>query len=165
MQIIEDRRALHQIPELDRELPNTVAYLRSALEGLKCRVFSPMPSALCAYFDFGAKEAIAFRSDADALPIEERTKVPYKSRYQGRMHACGHDGHMAILLELARRLSKKESMKYNVLLIFQPAEETTAVPGTSAKPDCSSCIRWRRFLPCTCGPVCRRVSSPAERTR
>ena len=125
MQIVEDRRALHRIPELDRELPNTMAYLRSALEGLKCRVFSPMPSALCAYFDFGAREAIAFRSDADALPIEERTKVPYKSRHQGRMHACGHDGHMAILLELARRLSKKESMKYNVLLIFQPAEETT----------------------------------------
>ena len=125
MQIIDDRRALHRIPELDKELPNTMAYLRQSLEGLKCKVFSPMPGALCAFFDFGAKEAIAFRSDADALPIAERTNAPYTSRHPGRMHACGHDGHMAILLELARRLSTKESLNYNVLLVFQPAEETT----------------------------------------
>ncbi len=125
MQIIDDRRCLHRIPELDRDLPNTMAYLRESLEPLKCKVFSPMPGSLCAFFDFGAKEAIAFRSDADALPIEERTGVPYASRHQGRMHACGHDGHMAILLELARRLSTKEKLRYNILLIFQPAEETT----------------------------------------
>ena len=125
MQIIEDRRALHRIPELDRELPNTMAYLRQQLSGLKCKVFSPLPGALCAFFDFGKKQAIAFRSEADALPITERTNAPYASRHLGRMHACGHDGHMAILLELARRLSAKESLNYNVLLIFQPAEETT----------------------------------------
>ena len=124
MQIIEDRRALHRIPELDKELPNTIAYLRTALESLKCRVFSPMPGALCAFFDFGAKEAIAFRAEADALPITERTGVSYASRHLGRMHACGHDGHMAILLELARRLSEKKSLPHNVLLIFQPAEES-----------------------------------------
>ena len=125
MQIIEDRRALHRIPELDRELPNTMAYLREQLSQLPCKVFSPLPGALCAFCSFGAKQAIAFRSDADALPITERTNVPYASRHQGRMHACGHDGHMAILLELARRLSTKEKLNYNILLIFQPAEETT----------------------------------------
>ena len=125
MQIFEDRKALHRIPELDRDLPKTMAYLKSALEGLKCKVFSPMPSALCAWFDFGAKEAIAFRSDADALPIQERTKLPFASQHPGRMHACGHDGHMAILLELARRLDKKEALNHNILLVFQPAEETT----------------------------------------
>ena len=125
MQIFEDRRALHRIPELDRDLPKTMAYLQSALESLRCKVFSPMPSALCAWFDFGAKEAIAFRSDADALPIQERTKKSYGSTHPGRMHACGHDGHMSILLELARRLDRKEKLNYNVLLVFQPAEETT----------------------------------------
>lgn len=125
MQIIQDRRALHRIPELDRELGKTVAYLQSVLEKLNCRVFSPMESALCAYFDFGAKEAIAFRSDADALPIRENTRLPFASQHPGKMHACGHDGHMAILLELARRLSEKEKMPHNVLLVFQPAEETT----------------------------------------
>ena len=125
MQIMEDRRALHRIPELDRNLPKTMAYLENALSGLNCQVFSPMESALCAWFDFGAKETIAFRSDADALPITERNKADYASTHLGQMHACGHDGHMAILLELARRLSKKETLNYNVLLVFQPAEETT----------------------------------------
>ena len=125
MQIIADRRALHRIPELDKDLPKTMEYLKTALQGLKCQVFSPMESALCAWFDFGAEEAIAFRSDADGLPIQERSRKDYASCHPGQMHACGHDGHMAILLELARRLDGKESMPYNILLVFQPAEETT----------------------------------------
>lgn len=125
MQIIEDRRALHRIPELDKQLPETMAYLKSALSGLKCRVFSPMESSLCAWFDFGRDTAVAFRADADALPIEEKTGAPYASVHPGRMHACGHDGHMAIALELARRLSGKTALPHNVLIVFQPAEETT----------------------------------------
>ena len=125
MQIIADRRALHRIPELDRELPKTLSYLQSGLEKLNCRVFSPMTGALCAYFDFGAKDAIAFRSDADALPIRENTGAEFASTHPGKMHACGHDGHMAILLELARRLNEKQKLAHNVLLVFQPAEETT----------------------------------------
>ena len=125
MNITQDRRALHEIPELDRDLPETTAYLRSSLEQLRCRVFSPMEGALCAWFDFGQKNAIAFRSDADALPISERTGLAFASRHPGKMHACGHDGHMAILLELARRLDRMEALPHNVLLVFQPAEETT----------------------------------------
>lgn len=125
MQIIKDRQALHRIPELDRNLPQTLRYLTEQLSGLKCRVFSPMEGALCAWFDFGAQSAIAFRSDADALPIVENTGADYASENPGRMHACGHDGHMAIALELARRLDKKESLGKNVLIVFQPAEETT----------------------------------------
>ncbi len=125
MQIIQDRRALHRIPELDRNLPKTIAYLRQQLEGLGCRVFSPMEGALCAYFDFGAEKSIAFRSDADALPITERSEQPYASCHVGKMHACGHDGHMAIALELARRISRKQTLPRNVLIVFQPAEETT----------------------------------------
>ncbi len=125
MQIYTDRHALHRIPELDRQLTKTLAYLRSSLEKLDCQVFSPMEGALCAWFDFGREEAIAFRADADALPIAEKTGAPYASTHPGAMHACGHDGHMAILLELARRLSRKEALPHNVLLVFQPAEETT----------------------------------------
>lgn len=125
MQIIKDRQALHRIPELDRDLPQTMEYLQNSLQELRCQVFSPMEGALCAYFDFGANKAIAFRSDADALPIRENTKLPFASQNEGRMHACGHDGHMAILLELARRLNEKEKLPHNVLLVFQPAEETT----------------------------------------
>ena len=140
MKLIENRRALHQIPELDRDLPKTLAYLKQELSDLKCTVFSPMAGALCAFFDFGAKSAIAFRSDMDALPIRERTKLPFASRHEGRMHACGHDGHMAILLELARRLNERTELKYNVLLVFQPAEETTG----GAKNLCATGI-FRRY--------------------
>ena len=68
-------------PELDRNLPETMEYLKKSLECLNCRVFSPMEGALCAYFDFGAQKAIAFRSDADALPISERTDLPFASAH------------------------------------------------------------------------------------
>ena len=82
MQINHDRQQLHRIPELDRSLPKTIAYLTEALEKLDCRVFSPMEGALCAYFDFGAPKAIAFRAEMDALPIAERTRLDFASQHQ-----------------------------------------------------------------------------------
>lgn len=124
--ILKYRRDLHQIPELDFDLPKTSAYVRSVLEKLPCEVFSPDGHAVCAWFDAGAHEAVAFRSDMDALPICEVSGVPFSSRHQGHMHACGHDGHMAMVLELAQYVaSVKDRLKKNVLLVFQPAEETT----------------------------------------
>ncbi|MBR5617451.1 MAG: amidohydrolase [Oscillospiraceae bacterium] len=134
MQVILDRRALHAIPELGMELPKTAAYVKTALKDLNCQVFSPLEYAVCAYFDFGAPSAIAFRADMDALPITEETGLPFASTHEGQMHACGHDGHTAILLELARRLHTKNSLPHNVLLIFQPAEETTG----GAEPICET---------------------------
>lgn len=132
--IVSHRRALHRIPELHKTLPKTLAYLRSVLETLPCRVFSPCESNLCAFFDFGKQSAIAFRADMDALPMEEKTGASYTSTIPGHMHACGHDGHMAILLELARRLGEKKNLNQNVLLVFQSAEETTG----GAKDICDS---------------------------
>lgn len=123
-QIIADRRMLHRIPELDRDLDRTLAYLRSALQGLRCKLFAPIPNSLCAYFDNGGETTLAFRSGADALPVHERSFLPFASEIAGQMHACGHDGHMAMLLELARRMHQK-CVRHNILLIFQPAEETT----------------------------------------
>ncbi len=123
-QIVADRRALHRIPELDRDLDKTMAYLASALSELDCRVFAPIPGALCAYFDRGSDSTLAFRSDADALPVREESGLHFASQHEGKMHACGHDGHMAMLLELARRLHGRAAT-HNFLLIFQPAEETT----------------------------------------
>ena len=139
MQIIRDRRELHKIPELELSLPKTMAYLRKCLETLNCRLFSPVDSSLCAFFDFGAADAIAFRADCDALPICERTEQGYASTHPGCMHACGHDGHMAIALELARRLNEKKDLPHNVLLIFQPGEES---PG-GAKPLCDTGVLER----------------------
>ena len=134
MQIIQDRRALHRIPERALCLPKTAAYLKNSLKELHCQVFSPMEHAVCAYFNFGAERTIAFRADMDALPITERTGLPFASQHPGFMHACGHDGHMAIGLELARRLDKQETFPNNILLVFQPGEET---PG-GAKPLCET---------------------------
>ncbi|MDR0889470.1 MAG: amidohydrolase [Oscillospiraceae bacterium] len=122
----EYRRALHQIPELDKTLPKTAAYLRKVLESLPCTLLAPCGDAVCAYFDFGKAETIAFRSDMDALPIAEQTDAPYASTHLGCMHACGHDGHMAIVLGLAQHLSAHpEEASRNVLLVFQPAEESS----------------------------------------
>lgn len=134
MQIIEDRRALHKIPELGLELPKTMEYVLAGLSGLNCRVLTPAGCAVCAFFDFGADSAIAFRADMDALSVFEASEKPYASTHPGKMHACGHDGHTAILLELARRLSKKQNLQHNVLLIFQPGEETI----TGAKEICAA---------------------------
>lgn len=134
MQIISDRRALHRIPELELQLPKTMEYLRNSLSSLSCRVFSPTAESLCAYFDFGAQQTLAYRADCDALPICEQTGAEYASTHPGTMHACGHDGHMAILLELARRLDAKKKNGNNILLIFQPGEES---PG-GALPICQS---------------------------
>ena len=67
----QHRIALHRIPELGCRLPETAAYLHSVLSGLPCRVFSPWESAVCAFFDYGRPETAAFRSDMDALPLQE----------------------------------------------------------------------------------------------
>ncbi len=122
MSVISDYRALHQIPELDKNLPKTREYIQNAL---KIPSFSPAEGSLCAFLDFEADSAIAFRADMDALPIREETGLPWASRHPGAMHACGHDGHMAMLLELARRLAAPPRPKSNILLLFQAAEETT----------------------------------------
>ena len=125
MQIIQDFHTLHAIPEPDNRLPKTTGYIRKCLQELRCKVFSPTAGAVCAFFDFQRPATLAFRADTDALPIREQTNLPWQSVHPGMMHACGHDGHTAILLELARRISRFSILPCNILLIFQPAEETT----------------------------------------
>lgn len=127
------RRALHRMAETDWHLPRTAAYLKAALSGLPCAVFSPVGDAVCAYFDFGKAETLALRSDMDALPVTEQTGLSFASENAGTMHACGHDGHMAILLTLAELLPTLSPSR-NVLLIFEPAEETTG----GARPICET---------------------------
>ena len=147
MHIIQYRRDLHRIPELDRNLPKTTAYLRWVLSPLRCSLFSPIQGSLCAFFDFGEKDAIAFRSDADALPIQEVTGTPFDSMHSGVMHACGHDAHMAMLLDLAVWVDGCRSLPHNVLLIFQPSEETVG----GAQDICLSGIFQRFHVSCIFG--------------
>lgn len=132
MQIIQDYRELHTIPEPDVRLPKTVHYIKNQLRKLNCQVFSPTEGSVCAFFDLGKRETVAFRADTDALPIREQTGLPWQSRHAGMMHACGHDGHTAILLELARRIGRDQP--HNILLIFQPGEETSG----GAEPLCKT---------------------------
>lgn len=124
--IIENRRYLHQIPEIELNTIKTCEYIENILKKYDCTIEHPIENSITAYFDNNKKETIVFRSDMDALPIQENTDLPFKST-NGYMHACGHDGHMAMVLELAKYA--KES-KYNVLLLFQPGEEK---PGGAKK--------------------------------
>ena len=131
------RRNLHRIPELDFDLPETIEYVTSRLDSVRmsiderfgpgfCRVFSPCEGSVCAFFDRGSEHTTAIRADMDALPVTERTGARYASQHEGRMHACGHDGHMAMVLMLAQWISAYyDQLPRNVLLVFQPAEETT----------------------------------------
>ena len=122
--VVAHRRALHRIPELDRDLPETLAYVKKVLEPLGCEVFSPVTGSLCAWFDRGREHTVAFRADLDALPVEEAGAPPYRSCHPGKMHACGHDGHTAMVLALGELAAGLTDLPRNVLLIFQPAEET-----------------------------------------
>lgn len=124
-QLTLHRRELHKIPELSRDLPKTKAYVKSVLETLDCQVFEVMESGLYAYFDRGKATTAAYRADMDALPVTEVNEVEYASVHSGRMHACGHDGHTAMVLALAQYVDTVKDLPSNVLCIFQPAEETT----------------------------------------
>lgn len=125
------RRSLHQIPELALTLPETQDYLWNVLSELDCTLSKPIEYGIAAFFDAGKKTTLAFRTDMDALPVLENTKVPFKSKHEGCMHACGHDGHMSAMLLFATHLNEYyKNLDYNILLIFQPGEET---PG-GAKP-------------------------------
>lgn len=131
MELKDYRRALHAAAETGEKLPLTQSIIKKALSGCRCELTYPWESAVCAYFDFGFDKATALRADMDALPVTEKTGLEFCSKIRGVMHACGHDGHMAMLLGAAMELqSGRFSPKSNILLIFQPAEETTG----GAKP-------------------------------
>jgi len=121
------RRHLHKYPELGFEVTATRDYILSQLEKWgfdEIRILAG--SGIKAVMKGGdGGTTLAFRADMDALPLQEETGVEFASVNCERMHACGHDGHMAILLGLAEWLSlHKGELKGNVVLIFQPAEET-----------------------------------------
>lgn len=122
------RRDLHRIPETDMDLPLTLGYIEARLAELgdACTVLHPCESTVCAYFAVSDVPTTAVRTDMDALPVAEKTGVPYVSRHPGRMHACGHDGHMAMALGLCRWLAAhRHDLPRNVMVVFQPAEETS----------------------------------------
>ena len=145
--VVAHRRVLHRIPELSDQLPETTAYVQSVLASLRCVVTTPIPGGICAWFDAGKAETVAFRADMDALPETENTGLPYASTHPGKMHACGHDGHTAMALALAEHVSAHlEELPRNVLFLFQPSEETTGGAGKLCESGVLERYRVRRIF-------------------
>jgi amidohydrolase len=125
------RRDIHENPELGYDVHRTAAFVAERLREFGCdEVATGLGRTGVVGVIKGRKpsgkgdvRAIGLRADMDALPIEEATKLPYASRTQGRMHACGHDGHTAMLLGAARYLSETRNFAGDAVVIFQPAEE------------------------------------------
>lgn len=125
------RRDLHAHPELLFDVHRTAASVAEKLKAFGCDEVVPgIGRTGVVGVIKGRKQAaggrakvIGLRADMDALPIEEATGLPYKSTNPGKMHACGHDGHTAMLLGAARYLTETRNFGGTVVVIFQPAEE------------------------------------------
>lgn len=117
------RQELHQIPELEFDLFKTHAYVKKELESFGYQTETVAKTGLVAVKKGMIEDAVAFRSDMDALPVTEKCNIPYKSKHEGCMHACGHDGHMAMLLGFAKNIAEIKTLKQSIVFIFQPAEE------------------------------------------
>ncbi len=124
------RHHLHQHPEIGYEVHDTVAFVEQKLRefGVDEIVTGIGRTGLVGIINGtkGDGPTIGLRSDMDALPMAEETGLEYASVYEGKMHACGHDGHMAMLLGAAKYLSETRNFKGSVAVIFQPAEEDGA---------------------------------------
>ena len=124
--LVEIRRDLHEHPEIGMQETRTAGKVAEILEGLGLSVKTGVGITGVVGMLEGASEGrtIAIRADMDALPIEEETGLPFASKNQGAMHACGHDGHTAMALGAARILSEmRADLQGGVKFIMQPAEE------------------------------------------
>lgn len=119
------RRELHQIPEIAEKEYKTSKYIINKLESFGITDIKKFyKTGIAAVIGDYKNPCIAFRADIDALPVKEETGLSFSSKHKGMMHACGHDGHTAVLLSLAKYLKDNEkNLQKCVKLIFQPAEE------------------------------------------
>ncbi len=125
------RQQLHKIPEAGFREYKTQKYILDYLSKLGYRPEKCAGTGVVCFIDMGRKTAVALRSDMDGLRLREETGLAYKSVHADMAHACGHDGHMAMLLAAAKEIRENpRGFGHNVLLIFQPAEEG---PGGAKK--------------------------------
>ncbi|MCM3761302.1 M20 family metallopeptidase [Alkalihalobacillus oceani] len=137
-QLIMWRRHLHRYPELSFAEHKTTAYIVEQLAGLPGVTLHTgkeaigLETGVLATVGSGEAPVVGLRADIDALPVEEKTGAEYQSAHPGIMHACGHDGHTAMLLGAVQRLSEwrqNGTLKGTVKCLFQPAEETSDEQG------------------------------------
>jgi hippurate hydrolase len=123
--LTEWRRDIHAHPELGFEEQRTSDLVAQRLAEFGYEVFRGIgKTGVVGRLQAGSSSrSIGLRADMDCLPIQEATNLPHRSRHQGRMHACGHDGHTTMLLGAARYLAETRNFDGIVHLIFQPAEE------------------------------------------
>ncbi len=121
------RRHLHTIPELGQNCPETAAFVAARLQEFgvdEIHEGVAKTGVIAIINGQGDGPTIGLRADMDALPILETTGAEWASKYEGKMHACGHDGHTTMLLGAAKYLAETRKFSGRVALIFQPAEET-----------------------------------------
>ena len=126
--IVSLRREIHREPELGFDTKKTAEKVLDALEGLPLEVETGLAKngIVATLKGEGDGPTVALRADMDALPIQEETDLPFASEEDGKMHACGHDGHTSMLVGAVRALSQdhlRERLNGSVKFIFQPAEE------------------------------------------
>jgi hippurate hydrolase len=124
-QIVDLRRDIHREPELGFDTERTAQKVLAALDGLPLDIETGVAeNGIVATLRGGEGPTVALRADMDALPIEEETGLPFSSEIEGRMHACGHDGHTGMLVGAAHALSRlQDRLSGTVKFVFQPAEE------------------------------------------
>jgi len=124
-QLVEWRRDFHSHPELGFEEHRTSSIIKEFLKAEGIEYKEAAGTGICAIIRGKGDKTVALRADMDALPLEDRKQCVYCSKEKGKMHGCGHDAHMTILLGAAKILNGiRNELKGNVKLIFEPAEET-----------------------------------------
>lgn len=124
--VIKLRREIHMYPEIDFDLPKTVALVKRELDSMGIPYTEGYGTGSVVGYINPEKSGftIGLRADMDALKITENTNLPFASKHEGLMHACGHDAHTAILLGAAKALKEMESeLNCRIKLLFQPSEE------------------------------------------
>jgi len=156
------RRDFHQHPEMGNKEFRTSAKVREYLDefGIEYRSCGPSTGVVGLIKGAYPGKTVAIRADMDALPIAEQNDVPYKSQNAGVMHACGHDAHTTILLGTAKYFaSVRNSLRGNIKLIFQPAEESLGgaqhliEDGCLQNPDADSIIGLHVIPSLPCGMI------------
>lgn len=167
--VVKMRRQIHMHPEIGFDLPETLALVRSELEAMGIPYTEKYgKSSIVGYINPDCKGfTIGLRGDMDALPIQEETGLPFASQNPGKMHACGHDAHTAILLATAKELKKREKeLTCRVALLFTPAEEyiqpgcqLMVEDGVMDEIDCAVALH---VLPSTPAGQIRSISGPGN---